>query len=268
MAYGADCAHRRCALPSEPDPASSRSPNLAPTDAESGATERAGHNQCVARRRAPRDRNATQHAHVGYRRIMRTDGHICLSSPSLAQPLPGGPAHCWLTACPARRSHASPLATGSAGVIRRPTPTEPTVTRGTQLDDGDQRLAALWEHELDDAAADAKTADDVIAALFSSSPDDEAHTKQRATTSRTRRSRSRPSGQRSACARTTASSASTSSAARSRRCRCRHLRPPNRYARLVRRALRQRRSQGPPSGRSCSDCSSARTFGTARAHGP
>ena len=72
----------------------------------------------------------------------------------------------------------------------------PTVTRSTRLDDGEQRLAALWEYELDDAAAEAKTADDVIAALFSSSPDGEAPANQRASTSRTRRSTSRPSGQR------------------------------------------------------------------------
>ena len=129
---------------------------------------------------------------------MRTDGHICLSSPSLAQPLPGGPRPLLVDRVPGSTVHARarPLATGSAGVIRRPTPTEPTVTRGTRLDDGEQRLAALWEHELDDAAADAKTADDVIAALFSSSPDGEAQTNQRASTSRTRRSTSRASGQR------------------------------------------------------------------------
>ena len=207
MAYGADCAHRRCALPSEPDPASSRSPNLAPTDAESGATERAGHNQCVARRRAPRDRNATQHAHVGYRRIMRTDGHVCLSSPSLAQPLPGGPRRLLVdrvpgSTVPTRREMSSsrpprprwpPGRRVSSADPRRQ---NPTVTRSTRLDDGEQRLAALWEYELDDAAADAKTADDVIAALFSSSPDGEAQTNQRASTSRTRRSTSRASGQR------------------------------------------------------------------------
>ena len=83
------------------------------------------------------------------------------------------------------------------GGCHSPTHSDRTpVTRSTRLDDGEQRLAALWEHDLDDAAADAKTADDVIAALFSSSPDGEAQTNQRASTSRTRRSTSRASGQR------------------------------------------------------------------------
>ena len=65
-----------------------------------------------------------------------------------------------------------------------------------RLDDGEQRLTALWEHDLDDAAADPKTADDAIAALFSSSPDGGAHTSPRETTERARRSAPDPGSQR------------------------------------------------------------------------
>ena len=65
-----------------------------------------------------------------------------------------------------------------------------------RLDDGEQRLTALWEHDLDDAAAEPKTADDAITALFSSSPDGEAHISPGETTGSTRRSAPDPGRQR------------------------------------------------------------------------
>ena len=110
-------------------------------------------------------------------------------------PRPGGPA----TRCPPcpLTARTAPPATGRRVSSADPRRQKPTVTGTTpRLDDGEQRLTALWEHDLDDAAADPKTADDAIAALFSSSPDGEAHTSPRETTGRTRRSAPRPGSQR------------------------------------------------------------------------
>jgi hypothetical protein len=70
------------------------------------------------------------------------------------------------------------------------------VARSTsRLDEDEQRLAALWEHESEDGAAHTESADDAIAALFSSSPDDAAHV--RPTARRTRRCSTRPGVHRS-----------------------------------------------------------------------
>ncbi|MEY2517512.1 MAG: hypothetical protein QOJ89_4870, partial [bacterium] len=86
---------------------------------------------------------------------------------------------------------------GRAGVIRGPAPTEPAVDRSApQLDEDEQRLAALWEPEFEADAAKVET-DDAIAALFSTSPDDAAQTPPRAAASRTRRATTRTRGQRS-----------------------------------------------------------------------
>jgi hypothetical protein len=85
-----------------------------------------------------------------------------------------------------------------AGVIRRHAPTGPTVASSTpRLDEDERRLVALWEYESKDGAAHTESADDAVAALFSSSLGGAPRTDVRPAASRTRRSATRPAGQRS-----------------------------------------------------------------------
>lgn len=64
----------------------------------------------------------------------------------------------------------------------------------SRLDDDEQRLAALWEHKPGDGGSTARTADDSIAALFSSSRESAEHRPPRASERRTRRSSAHRSG--------------------------------------------------------------------------
>ena len=143
----------------------------------------------------PCDRSATKPAHGGRLRIVKTEGHAACRHRRSHNPRPGGP-----TSAAARLpgdGHTAPPATGRRVSSADPRRQKPTVTGTTpRLHDGEQRLTALWEHGLDDAAAEPKTADDAIAALFSSSPDGEAHTSPRETTGRTRRAAPDPGSQR------------------------------------------------------------------------
>lgn len=63
-----------------------------------------------------------------------------------------------------------------------------------RFDDDEQRLAALWEHTLGDDASNPETADDTIAALFSSSRESAEHRPPCASVRRTRRSSAHRSG--------------------------------------------------------------------------